>query len=153
MKSIRESRKNLGRIVKRLIGRITRRQSAPAQCKQDDIMFRRMEEVICSSKLFCRKSLSLELLAGELHTNRNYVSGLLHRRGYSFSAYINGFRVQYAILLLCCSTDDDMSAEAIADACGFMSVRTLNYYLRKTFGLSFSILRKRVRTVALDNQA
>ena len=100
--------------------------------------------MVCG-KLFCRKSLSMDLLSRELCTNRTYVSGALRSRGFTFSDYVNSFRVQYLVKLLGSTSEQSLPAEVIADMCGFMSVRTLNYYVRKTYGISFSVLRRRVK--------
>jgi len=153
MKPRREISRHLRLVASRLARACGRRPLSPMECKRDDVLFQKMEETLCRSGLFCRKSLSVDLLAQELNTNRTYVSGVLRRRGYTFSAYINGFRVQYVIFLLCNNADESMPAEVIADMCGFMSVRTLNYYLRKTFGISLSVLRKRISAIATSDSS
>lgn len=150
MKSKSGSNLRLSGLLGRLGGRSRRRPATSLECKREEVLFQKMEDVITASRLYCRKSLSVELLAKELTTNRTYVSRVLRHRGFTFSSYINGYRIQYAIVLLCNDSNASLSAEVIADMCGFMSERTLNYYIRKNFGISFSILRKRIRSAVMD---
>ncbi len=81
---------------------------------------RRVDEVMSSRYLFLNDSLTLELLAKEVGTNRTYLSRMFNRRkGVGFEPYLTNLRLGYACSIL----NRGLPANAIAEASGFPTVR------------------------------
>ncbi len=80
----------------------------------------RVDEVMSSRYLFLNDSLTLELLAKEVGTNRTYLSRMFNRRKKAgFEPYLSTLRLRYA----CSIINKGFSAKGIAEASGFPSVR------------------------------
>ena len=115
-----------------------------AQLRREDELFQRIERRIVRKELYRQKHLSLYILAKEVGTNRTYVSNILKHKGLTFSAYMGSFRVLKVIQLLSEPSGDNLDAGAVANRCGFMSERTMNYYLTVSLGMTFTMLRRRI---------
>lgn len=100
-------------------------------------------EAVIGRRLYLDRSLSLEILARELGTNRLYLSKALALSG-GFTKYINGFRLQYAAQLMASSAGRNMRLSEIAERSGFISERVMNYYLVKHCGTTAREMRRRV---------
>ncbi|MBE6224664.1 MAG: energy-dependent translational throttle protein EttA [Bacteroidales bacterium] len=80
----------------------------------------RVDEVMSSRYLFLNDSLTLELLAKEVGTNRTYLSRMFNRRKKAgFEPYLSTLRLRYA----CSIINKGFSAKGIAEASGFPTVR------------------------------
>ncbi len=147
----RKDRKGRPGLIRSFIYRIKEKgKSDPARIRRDDELFQRMERIIAARGLYRRKNLSLAILVREVGTNRTYISAALARKGLNFASYIGSFRVQRVLQLLADPACSNMDAGEIAELCGFMSDRTMNYYLNATLGLSFSTIRRRT-ALMMDN--
>ena len=111
--------------------------------KKEDEIFQRMERVVASKRLYAQRNLSLDMLAREVGYNRSYISSTLRHRGFTFSTYIDTFRVQRLIQLLSDPGCSALEALELAERCGFLNDRAMNYHLNSIMGISFSFLRRR----------
>lgn len=108
------------------------------------LMSQKLEEYIREKELFLNPQLSLSDLAGEMGTNRSYLSNCLNNElGVTFYDYINSFRLEKAKSIL-----DDLgfegSIEEIAVLSGFNSVSTFRRSFQKKYGCTPSQYRKSV---------
>ena len=122
-----------------------RREEKPdaAQLRREEELLQKIERRIARKELYRQKHLSLVMLAREVGTNRTYVSLLLKHRGLTFSSYIGSFRVMKVVQLLSDPASANIDAGEAAEMCGFMSERTMNYYLTVSLGITFTLLRRR----------
>lgn len=114
-----------------------------AQLKREEELLQRMERRLLRKELYRQKHLSMVMLAREVGTNRTYVSSALKHRGLTFSSYIGSFRVMKVVQLLSDPACANIDAGEAAELCGFMSERTMNYYLTVSLGVTFTLLRRR----------
>ena len=110
----------------------------------DDELYSFLERVMVEKRLFLCKDLKREDLAREAVTNRTYISSTLRKRGLNFARFVNSFRAQYAIELLASEKNRDLSPEDIACMSGFSGADAMNRYIRKSAGLTASVLRNRL---------
>lgn len=83
--------------------------------------------------------ITLTGMAEALGYSHCYLSGFFNRHfGTGFSAYVNGYRIQYAKTYL--ATTDKKVTE-IASLCGFDTIRNFNRIFRQEFGLTPSAYR------------
>lgn len=105
-------------------------------------LFRIAEQRIFTEKLFLNKSLSLELLARELETNRSYLSSAINSySGSNFNQWLNGYRIQY-ILERIGITDDLIQ---LADEAGFASTNSFYRNFKRCTGMTPSEYLKEKR--------
>lgn len=122
-------------------------QDGNRSSERNEMLFRKIEKTVNDEALYLNPVLSLDMLAEAVCSNRTYVTAALTSHGFTFPAYINGFRVQKALSLLADPASEPLDACRIADLSGFQSDRSMSYYLTKTFGVSFRILRDRARKI------
>ncbi|MBO4571590.1 MAG: hypothetical protein J5699_06670 [Bacteroidales bacterium] len=114
-----------------------------AGLKREEALFRKMEYLLAFEGLYKQKHLSMVMLTKEAGSNRSYVSSALRHRGLSFSCYIGSLRVQRLMQIVSDEKYDSADASEVAEMCGFMSERAMNYYLNSILGISFTVLRRR----------
>jgi len=107
-------------------------------------IFSRLEKAVIKNKLYLKHEVNIKELASEVGTNRTYISRALKSKEFSFSRYINSFRIQYAIEVMGKDENKALSIAEIAEKCGFSSDRAMNHYLRKAVGVTASVFRKRL---------
>lgn len=91
-----------------------------------------------------QERITLTGMAETLGYNHCYLSGFFNRHfGTGFSAYVNGYRLQYAKEYL---RESDKKITEIASLCGFDSIRNFNRTFRQEFGLTPNEYR-RLRTI------
>ena len=89
-------------------------------------------ENICHS-FFTEKSISLSLLAEELHLSERQVERLFKRQyGCNFHMYITHLRMQEALAML----KDGVAASVVAESVGYSSVSAFYRAFRLSFGCS-----------------
>ena len=73
----------------------------PMSASDNEELMKRIEQLIVHEQLFLNGDLKLSDVAAQLGTNRNIVSNCINsQRGCSFSQFINGYRVSYAMDLM-----------------------------------------------------
>ena len=120
------------------------------RARKEEELFDNMEKIVATKGLYRNRSLSAELLARELCTNRLYLSRALSSRGFRFTSHINTFRLQKAVQLLSMPEYRDLPMDEVALHSGFGSDRTMNYYMKKMLGVSASVLRRRLADMPPD---
>lgn len=103
-----------------------------------------LNETVETRLLYLDRNLTLETLARELSTNRTYIYDAISSIGMNYSTYINSYRTQYAIDLLLDSRRQNLSVDDVAEISGFSSPRQMNFYIKKSAGVTARALRKRI---------
>lgn len=81
-----------------------------------------------------QEKITLTGMAESLGYNHCYLSGFFNRHfGVGFSAYVNGYRIQYAKGYL---TSTDKKITEIASLCGFDTIRNFNRIFRQEFSMT-----------------
>ena len=87
----------------------------------------RIIKLIESNKMYLQQDLRVTDIAIKLSTNRTYVSQAINQRmGYSFSDFVNNYRIEFAIEKLSIPKNSKYTIEAIAEDSGFSNVTSLN---------------------------
>ncbi len=150
----RKSRKSDRWLLKHIFApKPERQKSDPERARREEELFLRMDRIIASEGLYLNKNLSLAMIAREVGTNRTYLSAVLRNRDFTFSSYLGSFRVQRVLQLLADPAFTGVDAADIAEMSGFMSDRTMNYYLTATMGVTFSSIRRRTELMAGDKSS
>lgn len=89
----------------------------------------------------------MEMLSREIGTNRAYLKKALASRG-GFTAYINGYRLEYATFLIISDRDNGLKIGDIAELSGFTSERSMNYCVVKAYGFPVREFRRRMAASA-----
>lgn len=102
----------------------------------------RIRLLLESEKLYLNPSLTLDLLASSIESNRTYTSFVINECfGMSFYSLINKYRVEEAIRMLQDGKHNNYSVEGIAGMCGFTSRSSFNSAFRKHTGKTPSDFR------------
>lgn len=105
------------------------------------ILFSQLEQRLATlmnvEKIYIQKNLSLDILSGMLHTNKNYLSQVINNRFHTnFNNYVNSYRVKEACTLLKQNNSEKHSVEYVGDCVGFSSRSTYFYCFKKFTGVS-----------------
>lgn len=103
----------------------------------------RMNFAMEERRLYLDRNLCIESFAHELSSNRTYIYGALRSVGMNFTSYINSYRTQYAIDLLLRSDMQHISVNEVADMSGFSTARQMNFYIKRSAGVTARALRMR----------
>lgn len=101
---------------------------------EEDKLFNALQELIYKEQLFREPDLTRDYIVKRLFTNKNKLIAVLQSRtGMSFTAYINGIRLEKALQ---CLSDDKPHMETIAAECGFGSYRSMLRVFKAKYGMS-----------------
>lgn len=93
---------------------ILKRRRTPAPVIRDsanDELMNRIRQLMEQQQLYLNSELKLEDIASSLSLNRNYVSDCINSHtGYSFSQFVNGYRIEYAKQVLRSRPDTKMTS-------------------------------------------
>ncbi|MDR0364533.1 MAG: helix-turn-helix domain-containing protein, partial [Bacteroidales bacterium] len=104
-------------------------------------LFRRLNRYMQDEKPFTDSSLNRKMLAVRLNTNEAYLADAIREAtGETFSTYISGLRLQYALTLL--NEQSGMTLEAIATDTGHGSYSPFFRSFTKKYGITPSEYRK-----------
>ncbi len=129
-------------MIRRLSARL-REPASDSEALQRERILGLCAKAVYGKRLFLNKTLSAEMLAAEVGTNRAYLSRALASRG-GFNSYINSFRVRYAACLVSDIRTCRLKISEIAELSGFTSERAMNHYLMKTYGIRARAFRYKV---------
>lgn len=102
-----------------------------------------LNELMTEGEIYLNSRLTLSDLAGELGTNRTYLSNYLNRElNVSFYDYVNSFRVKRACVMI--ASDPDVTVHDIVERCGFNSVSTFRRSFSREVGQTYGEFRKNV---------
>ena len=94
-----------------------------------------IKKLVNDEKLFLYPNLKVSDLATRLHSNRNYIYHAINvEMGVSFSDYINGLRVDYAVRLL--EANPDLSINDVITRSGFTSSSAFYRNFKKFKGIT-----------------
>lgn len=108
---------------------------------QTERLFRRFESLIQDERLFLSPGLGRDEVVARLFTNKNRLS--LAIRSYtqgSFTDYINGLRLDYALELL--ADERNYTMEMIAGKAGFGTVRSFYRIFKEKYSVSPSMYKR-----------
>ncbi len=103
----------------------------------------RIDSTVCSKKLYLDPNLSITKVAKEVGTNRTYLSKSINlKTGQNFNDYINNYRSEHARNFIRKSLlsnggkyNISLTMSEVASASGFKSLRALNRYHVKKYGI------------------
>lgn len=72
----------------------------PSDSEKSELLYNAYVEWLENNRTYCRKDLTLETVAKELNTNREYLSRSINEKGIRFIDLINKYRVQEAIRII-----------------------------------------------------
>jgi AraC-like DNA-binding protein len=121
----------------------------------------RIDKAICSGKLYLDPNLSITKVAKEIGTNRTYLSKSINlKTGQNFNEYINNYRSEHARNFIRksllsdegkSSYDVSLTMSDVASASGFRSLRALNRYHVKKYGVLPSEYKNDILTEKISN--
>ena len=104
----------------------------------------RIKNEFVLNKIHLDNELNIMDVAKVVGTNRSYISSTINKRfNQNFSVFVNSYRIEEFKLLL--KQDRKITAEALANNCGFGSVNSMKRAILSQTGLTFSAMRKKIR--------
>lgn len=95
--------------------------------RPDETLWHGIEKLMKDDKLYCRKDISLEMIADMLDSNVKYVSNAINlNSGKSFYNYINGYRIAEAVAIL----SDESNDIPLKALCGDLGYKSLSVFYR-----------------------
>ena len=123
--------------------RAAEKPSAMSPEEIEDMLMKQIVSKMEAEKLYLRKGLTITDLAAELNSNKTYISIILNqRRGKSFSAFVNGYRIEYAKSLML--EHPEMRVADVADAAGFADETSFFRNFKQATGLTPSAWRTKM---------
>lgn len=105
-------------------------------------LFERISGLMEQEQLFLDSSLSLDMLAKRLHTQRHHVSQAINEQvGKNFSTFVTEYRIRAAQRLLAEKNKRQMNAIEVAYAVGFGTKNAFNLAFKKHTGMTPSDFR------------
>ncbi|MCI2082449.1 MAG: helix-turn-helix domain-containing protein [Bacteroidales bacterium] len=101
-------------------------------------MFRIIDDVMKSGKLFLDPELCLNRIAAESGMNRTYVSQTLGKYAKGYYSYVNEYRLRYAFEILTDVSRMPVTLTELASCSGFSDERAMNKYCLKAYGITAS---------------
>lgn len=97
----------------------------------------RLLELFEKQEIFRKQDLKITQVSALLQTNRTYVSTLINSEfGYTFSDFVNSYRIAAARKLLSDSKQQNYSLNYVSEACGFGSVNSFIRIFREKEGIT-----------------
>lgn len=125
------------RALVRMIGELnsTRKDAQADAAKPDKELFELIDGIIRKEKLYTNINLQRQDIVDRFDISRHYLNDLFsaYANGQSFPAYINGMRMQDALLML--ENEPEMSIGLIAEAVGFTPANFREQF-KKVFGMT-----------------
>ena len=101
----------------------------------EDSLLSRFQHLMVDEQFFLNPSLTLGDVADRLHSNKTYISKLVHNSyNLGFPELINILRVDYAEQYII--NHRDAKQTEIAEACGFLSASSFNNIFKKVTGIT-----------------
>lgn len=139
---IKEERKNQASSQHHLSSRATSRTNTDTE--KSELLFARLTSWLETDNKFTQSDLSLEMIAKELNTNREYLSRSINDRKIRFNDLINKYRVEEAIRILAESNkrNSQFKLSYISSKVGFNSNSAFIDAFKKQTGLNPAEFRK-----------
>lgn len=141
---IREERKNFSPVQQHVSVRTNIRNTPDS--KKSGLLYNKLTGWLETDNRFTQSDLSLELVAKELNTNREYLSRAINDRNIRFNDLINKYRVQEAIRILTDSNkrNSQFKLSYISSKVGFNSNSAFIDAFKKQTGLNPAEFRKNI---------
>lgn len=123
-----------------VLERVAKYEKSNLSAKQLDEYSKKLEKLMLSQRIYLTTDLSLQKLAQILRIPNHHLTQVLSvkiRMG--FYDYVNGFRVQYACMLL--ENEPNINLENIAERSGFNSKVSFNRHFKAVLGCTPSAYR------------
>lgn len=105
----------------------------------------RLLDLFERQEIYRQKDLKITQVSALLQTNRTYISSLINSEfGFTFSDFVNNYRVAAARELLSDSKQQSYSLNYVSDACGFGSVNSFIRIFRQNVGTTPGKFRDKV---------
>lgn len=115
--------------------------------RPDEALWRGIEKLMKDDKLYCRKDISLEMIAVLLDSNVKYVSNAINiNSGKSFYNYINGYRIAEAVAILS-DESNDIPLKALCEDLGYKSLSVFYRAFQSETGAPPARYRDEVRRI------
>lgn len=137
--------------LKPTFDQIARYEKSNLTNKQLDDYSKKLEKLMFSQRAYLATDLSLQKLAQLLRIPNHHLTQVLSLKlKMGFYDYVNGFRVQYACMLL--ESEPDVNLENIAERSGFNSKVSFNRHFKSVLGCTPSNYRSQTKDFK-DNRA
>jgi AraC-like DNA-binding protein len=103
-----------------------------------------------TDKRFIQKDLTIEIIAKELNTNRDYLSKSINENQIKFNDLINKYRVQEAIKIM--TNNSQLKLSFVSDMVGFNSNSVFIDAFKKQTGMNPAQFRASARSVVKDEK-
>lgn len=113
-----------------------------------ELIMQRIIDAFENKKLYRLKDLKISAICEVLNTNRTYISRIFNEYfDYSFSDFVNKYRVEEAKKLIEFDVDEKYTLEVIADMVGYSSAGTLIRNFKSYYGYTPGSMRKKRRVL------
>lgn len=103
--------------------------------------------IMNEKKYFLNQICTIERLAKEINTNRQYLSQIINQNyNYNFNNFINSYRIKEARKLLLAPENQKFTIEAIGEKSGFKNRASFNSAFKKFTGVTPSFFKKEQQT-------
>lgn len=115
--------------------------------EKDSLLFKEFTKWLTEGKHYLRKDLTVEMVAKELNTNREYLSRAVSSQQIHFNELINKYRVEEVIKIFSDKTDrrNKYNMNIIASDSGFKSMSVFIEAFRKQTGMNPALFRDTVK--------
>lgn len=107
-----------------------------------------LKPICLEKKLYLRKDLTVDDLALEVDTTREYITNYFETRNTTFLQYINNLRIEHAMRLL---LKTDKSIPEIMDESGFCDRNSFDHYIKNRYGHTSTEIRKQYKIQTSKN--
>lgn len=123
----------------------------PEEIRED--LLKRLIRLMEEEKIYADKTLSLDSVSRQLHSNQKYISQLINEEFHqNFNHFVNSYRVKKAMTLLS-DVNNHHTIEATYEEAGFNSKSTFNTAFKKITGVTPSTFRNCVLKEEIQNLA
>lgn len=130
-----------------------RKEKSNSRETKEKELFKKIESLIVSEKLYTSSDISLDKLASILDTNRTYLSKIVNKySGLTFPNYINYYRIKEATSLLS-DPDKEVVLKVLYEKLGYKSLTSFYRAFQKETGCPPIIYRKKIIELTNKKQA
>lgn len=121
--------------------------------KSEFILFKKLDELMNTDKIYRHNDITIESLAETLGTNRTYLSVAINKyAGNSLPNYINSFRINEAISMIS-DPENNLSLKEIYKMVGYNSISSFYRAFQKETGCSPLVYREKILQMQKDGKS
>ena len=110
---------------------------------KNDELLKQLVEKVENEKIYLRQDITLDILAKEMETNRDYLSKVINANFGNFNEFINNYRIEEVIRILT-SDKNHKPIKAICFESGFSNYNPFHNAFKKQTGLTPGDFKKRL---------